>query len=63
MQLATVIDGFSDRIPINIDYTKSPYECGVLFDKYAFVRFWYYGQEDNIRTTHHFGDIKETQRI
>lgn len=59
--LDTSEDGYSDRVPINIDYNKSPYESGVLKDKYAHIRLWYYPEDTKIRGTHHLIDINEQQ--
>lgn len=45
-------DGYSENIPINIDFNKSQYNWGQLHDKYHFVKLFYYPQENNIKVTH-----------
>lgn len=55
-----VEEGFTDVVPTNVDFTKSPYESGVLKDKFCKVRFWFNGGP-KLRMTHHFMDINEKQ--
>lgn len=57
------LNGYIDIVPINIDYTKSSYECGELRDKYIIMRLFYYPQIDTTRVTHRLSNTNELKSI
>lgn len=57
------LNGYIDKVPQNIDYSKSPYQAGELRDKFLIVRLYYYPNKDSEKVTHRLSNTMEMQSI